>query len=132
MQRLRLLIQWTFAICGMLLLVGCANISKEDIATGLGATAGAAVGSLTGSPAVVITTTSAGAAVGATVVAPDNSNDVAITEVQNEHQADVAKKQLVLETIADAWHWIVGAVVFLILVFWFVPTPQSIVRRNKQ
>lgn len=123
--------QWLFTICGVLLLTGCASLSLEDAATGLGATAGAAVGSLTGSPTVVVTTTAAGAAVGAAVIAPETPADVQITDVQNEHQADVAKKQLVLDLIADLWHWAVGAVVVLIVVAWLIPGPQFMFRRRR-
>ena len=113
-------------IFSLLLMTGCSGrITLSDVATGAGATVGALVGTATSNPAVILTTTTAGAAVGAALVkeAP-SAADVCIENPEACVAAETG------ETIRDFIHWIIGGGVLLIIVAWLIPGPQSLWRRQ--
>ena len=117
----------TLLVITAVLLSGCSRISLSDLGTGIGATAGATLGALTGNPAVVAVTASGGAAVGAVLV-----EDAVSPDKFCQHNPDQCNEYLFWSSVKDAIHWIIGAVVALIALAWLIPGPQSLFRRKKR
>ena len=117
--------------CIMLLLItaamlsGCSRISLSDLGTGIGATAGATLGAITGNPAIVAVTTAGGAAAGAVLV-----EDAAKPENFCKANPDKCNEFLFWSSVKDAIHWIIGGIVALITIAWLIPGPQSLFRRK--
>ena len=121
-------------MCGLVasfVLSGCSSLKLEDVAgPATAATVAAGTAVLTVNPVVGIAAgTAAGAAVEAAIPEPAT---VDITQVTNEHQAEVAKKQLLWETIQSFWQWALGAGVALIVAAWIIPGPQTLFRKKPQ
>ena len=120
-------------MCGLvasIVLSGCSSLPKiEDVAgtaTAAGVSTGLAV--LNVHPVAAI---AAGAASGAAVeVAIPEPESVDITQVTNEHQAQVAEKQITAHVIEDFIHWIIGGVVVLVIAAWLIPGPQTMFKRS--
>ena len=120
-------------MCGCLValgLSGCSSLKLEDVAgPATAATVAAGTAVLTVNPIVGIAAgTAAGAAVEVAIPEPES---VDIAQVENEHQAQVAEKQITANTIMDFIHWIIGGVVVLTIVAWVLPGPQFMFRRKK-
>ena len=118
--------RWLTITSLLVLLAGCSNLSLSDLATGTGSVVGAGVGSLTGNPAVVMTTAGAGALVGASLVGEDETQVEVLEAIPEDQRADVAKTQAFWSFVEHFLEWIVGATVGLIALAWILPSPQSL------
>ena len=113
-------------------LSGCSSLKLEDVAgPAVGATVATTAAVLTVNPVAAI---AVGAAAGAaTEVAIPEPASVDITQVENEHQAEVAKKKIEAEWWEDFTHWIIGGGVLLVIAAWLIPGPQwPFGRKTKQ
>ena len=108
-------------------LIGCSRVDLSDLATGAGAVAGAGLGALTGNASIVLATTSVGAVAGAVAV-----EDAAKPENFCKVNPDQCQEFLFWSSVKDAIHWIIGAVVALIVIAWWTPGPQSIFRKRSK
>ena len=119
-----------FGLAVSFVLSACSSLPKiEDVAgstTAAGVTAGLVT--LSVNPAAAIVT---GAAAGAAVeVAIPDEESVDITQVENEHQAEVAIQQIEAEWWQNFTLQLIAAAVVLTIVAWILPGPQVLFRRK--
>ena len=104
-------------------LSGCSSLKLEDVAgPAVGATVATTAAVLTVNPVAAI---AVGAAAGAaTEVAIPEPAPVDITQVTNEHQAEVAKQKIEAQWWERFSLYAIGAAVLLTIVAWVLPGPQ--------
>ena len=113
-------------VVASLLVTGCARLGISDLATAAGATAGAVAGSATGlGPAVVLTTTAAGAVTGGLLV-----EDTVTTAEACAKSPEVCNDLAMWDFFTKFWQYGLGAVVALIIAMWLIPGPQHLFRRK--